>query len=267
MGREQNDKVGLAMYTIHNSVQADLRAALEQAAQLGYEGIEFYGEPAFDKTLVRDALAASGLELTGWHIEWRSLQPDIAGRTIAYLNDVGCPLAVVPCLGGKWNVAHAPAQECEDTWKRHIAWLNETAERLARQGLRLGYHNHEHEFLLRYGGKPLFDYLFDSLSQEIVMEFDSGNCIEGGDDPVRVLEKYKARPMILHMKPFSHTRGFETTLGAPDDANDWAAMLAPGRYPFAWRLVESECTVLPEMENVRLCMEGLRPYLKRTMEQ
>lgn len=258
----QKNDVGLAMYTIHNSVEADIRAAFEQAAALGYRAIEFYGEPsAFDRKLVRDALTASGLALTGWHVEWRNLQPDRAGATIDYLTGVGCPLAVVPCLGGKWNIAHTPEQECEDTWKRHIEWLNETADLLARNGLRTGYHNHEHEFTLHYGGKPLFDYLFDSLSQDIVMEFDSGNCIEGGDDPIRVLEKYKTRSMILHLKPYSRSRGFETTLGAPDDANDWAAILAPERYPFEWRLVESECTTLPEAENARLCMEGLQPYL------
>lgn len=258
-GKKEN--VGLAMYTIHNSVEKDLCAAFEQAAALGYRGIEFYGAPVFDKALVREALAASGLVLTGWHIEWSELQQDTAGRTIEYLNQVGCPLAVVPCLGGKWNIAHTPAQECEDTWKRHIEWLNRTAALLAQHGLRTGYHNHEHEFALHYGGQPLFDYLFDRLSQEIVMEFDSGNCIEGGGDPLRVIEKYKQRPMILHLKPYSHTRGFETTLGAPDDANDWAKLLAPENDVFEWRLVESECTTLPEAENARLCMEGLRPYL------
>lgn len=91
------------------------------------------------------------------------------------------------------------------------------------------------------------------------MEFDSGNCIEGGDDPLRVLRKYQGRPMILHMKPYSHTLGFETTLGAPEDANDWAAILANGC--FEWMLVESECTTLPEEENARLCIQGLRSYL------
>lgn len=258
---KQKENFGLAMYTIHKSVEKDMRAAFEKTAALGYRGIEFYGEPAFDKTLMRSSLTASGLTLTGWHIEWRNLQQDRADRTIEYLQEVGCPLAVVPCLGGKWNIAHTPAQECEDTWKRHIEWMNETAMLLARNGLRMGYHNHEHEFTLRYSEKPLFDYLFDNLSQDIVMEFDSGNCIEGGDDPIRVLEKYKARPMILHLKPFSHAEGFETTLGAADDANDWAQILAPGRYPFEWRLVESECTRFPEEENARMCMEGLRPYL------
>jgi len=255
------EKTGLAMYTVHQSADRDLAGTLTQVAVMGYRGIEFYGAPQREPRMVRDALAQSGLVLTGWHIEWRELQPDRFERTVAYLQEVGCPLAVVPCLGGKWNIAHTPSQENEQTWKAHISWLNETAYRLDQAGIRTGYHNHEHEFQLQYGGKPLFDYLFDQLCEKIVMEFDTGNCIEGGDDPVRVLEKYRGRDIILHLKPFSRQQGFDVVLGDRQDQNNWQTIVNPQRYPFEWCLVESENTRLPELENARLCMEGLRRYL------
>lgn len=261
MDMERRSHVGLAMYTIHHSASVDMKAAFETAAAMGYKGIEFYGEPVFDPSKIKEALSSSGLAFTGWQIEWRDLQPSALERTIRYLTDVECPLAVVPCLGGKWNIAHTKEQECEEVWKQHIQWLNQTETVLSRYGIRMGYHNHEHEFELHYDGKPLFDYLFDSLSETIVMELDSGNCIEGGDDPVRVLEKYQSRPKILHLKPFSRTRGFNTTLGAEDDENDWASMVGSGRYSYEWMLVESENDVLSEQENCRLCMEGLKKFL------
>lgn len=259
---DQNTKesrIGLAMYTVHNSVAENMRSTFEQLAAMGYRGIEFYGEPKFDGNEVHRALQASGLVMTGWHIEWRFLQPEWFSKTVDYLQKLECPLAVVPCLGGKWQIAHTPQQECEETWRRHMEWLNEISIRLARYGVRTGYHNHEHEFELSYGGKPLFDYLFDGLSKEIVIEFDSGNCIEGGDDPLRVLKKYKGRPMILHLKPYSHKKGFDVVLGDREDENDWNAILGQGE--FEWRLIESECETLPELENARLCLKGLRRYL------
>ena len=204
----------------------------------------------------------SGLTLTGWQTEWRDLQPDRFADTVTYLQKAGCPMAVVPCLGGKWQVAHTPAQENEQTWQGHIAWMNDTARRLAGAGLRMGYHNHEHEFQLHYGGKPLFDYLFDQLSEQIVIEFDTGNCIEGGDDPVRVLKKYAARDMILHLKPYSHTLGFDVVLGDAQDANNWQAILAARQRPFEWLLIESENTRLPEFENAGRCLQGLHGFLQ-----
>ena len=252
------EKIGLAMYTIHQSAQADLENALMQTAAAGCRGIEFYGGLEFDSETVRRALERSGLTLTGWHVEWRTLQEDRFDKTVRYLQEVGCPMAVVPCLGGKWQIAHTQAQESEQIWQTHIAWLNETARRLTSEGLRMGYHNHEHEFMLHYGGKPLFDYLFDQLSGQIVMEFDTGNCIEGGDDPLRVLKKYRDRAMILHLKPYSHRLGFDVVLGEAQDENDWPAILAAR--PFEWLLLESENTQLPEWENAGRCLKQLYEY-------
>lgn len=261
MSNGLENKMGLGMYTVHKSVAQDMKGTFAKLSDLGYRGIEFYGEPEFDIKLVRDALAASGLALTSWHIEWRNLQDDRFGRTAEYLNKVGCPIAVVPCLGGKWNIGHTPEMESRDIWLGYTEWLNRTSDRLKREGIRTGYHNHEHEFMLNYDGKCVFDLLFDGLSDDVVVEFDSGNCIEGGDDPVRVLKKYGKRDVILHLKPYSAKNGFDTVLGDDDDLNDWSAILDTSQWDFRWLLVESECAVLPEFTNAERCLKGLRKYL------
>ena len=93
------------------------------------------------------------------------------------------------------------------------------------------------------------------------MEFDSGNCIEGGDDPMRVLAKYRTRDKILHLKPYSQTAGFNVILGEAEDANDWKSILDPENAEYRWLLVESENEKLPEMENARLCMQGLKKFI------
>lgn len=261
MGGQFDNKIGLGMYTVHKSVDEDMKKTFLKLSGLGYKGIEFYGEPEFDIKLVKESLAASGLALTSWHVEWRNLQDDRFERTAEYLNKVGCTVAVVPCLGGKWNVAHTAAEECKDVWLRYIEWLNRTNERLRKEGLRTGYHNHEHEFILKYDGVCVFDLMFDSLSRDIVVEFDSGNCIEGGDDPVRVLKKYGTRDVILHLKPYSKEKGFDTVLGDDEDLNDWNSILDPALCDFKWLLVESECAVLPEFVNAERCLVGLKKYI------
>jgi sugar phosphate isomerase/epimerase len=250
-------KLGIAMYTVRKSVAEDMEGSFLRLAELGYRGIEFYGDyKQFELKQVQSALRASGLALTGWHIEWRDLQDDNFSSTVEYLNKVKCPLAIIPCLGGKWNIAHAREDECLDVWLRHIEWLSSINERLAKTGLRTGYHNHAHEFVHSYESKSVFELLFDNLSEDIIMELDSGNCIEGGGDPLRVLEKYANREIILHLKPFSQENGFDTILGAFDDLNNWTAMLAQTNWRFQWMLLESENNVLPEFENAELCIDG-----------
>lgn len=253
--------IGLGMYTIYSDVLEDMAAAFRNLAVLGYDGIEFYGEPTYDIDIVKRALDASGLQLISWHIEWRNLQPDTIARTIRYLKDVGCKRAIVPCLGGKWNVAHTPEQECRAIWEDYTIWLNAVAARLNDQGIATGYHNHEHEFLLKYDGERVFDILFQRLEPSIIMEFDSGNAIEGGADPVDELMKYKGRPVLLHCKPYSARAGFNTVLGAQDDLNDWKKILSACKADCLAFLVESESTVGTGMENAKACIGGLRKFL------
>lgn len=257
-------KIGLGMYTVHREIQKDLKAVCGRLAQMGYQGLEFYGEPKeFPVNRVRSALEYSGLEITGWHMEWKNLQKDTIDQTIEYLLETGCPAAVVPCLGGRWNVGHDSKEEGRDRWMYYIERLNLIHERLSEEGLRMGYHNHEHEFLLKYDGKTVFDLLFENLPQEVVMELDSGNCIEGGEDPVRILNQYRDRPVFLHLKPYSKKREFEVVLGEEDDANDWKTMLNQPGTAIEWLLVESENSSLPEMENAKRCLQNLTCILQK----
>ena len=259
--RERLEKCGLGMYTVHKSAAKNMYDTFCGLAQMGYRGIEYYGEPEGNMDLLKSSLCDSGLALTGWHVEWRNLQKDRFAETVRYLQEAGCPAAVIPCLGGKWQVGHGPQQECGDIWLSYAQEINRICERLKAEGIRTGYHNHEHEFQLCYDGKKVFDLLFENLDADVIMEFDSGNCIEGGDDPVRVLGKYPARDKILHLKPYSEAEGFNVTLGGAEDANDWKAILNPENAEYLWLLVESENEVLPEMENARLCMRGLKNFI------
>lgn len=262
--KKQNEsaRIGLGMYTVNQAVKEDLTGTLCELARTGCQGIEFYGEPSgFPEESVKNALQESGLQITGWHVEWSNLQQNTWADTVQYLQRVGCKTAIIPCLGGKWNVGHDISQESRDRWLYYIDWMNRMEKRLKAEGIRLGYHNHEHEFQLKYGGQNVFDLLYENLSPDIVMEFDSGNCIEGGEDPVRILQKYADRKILLHLKPYSYERGFDVVLGDAADANDWHSILNGTEASFEWLLVESENRLLPEMENARLCLENLKKLL------
>lgn len=257
------EKIGIGMYTVHKEAEKNMPETFLKLKKMGYEAIEFYGEPEYEEAMVKRALREADLTLSGWHIEWKNLKQDNLKRTAEYLNRVNCPIAVIPCLGGKWKVAHGPEEESKEIWYSYIEQINEICEKLEREGIRTGYHNHEHEFLLSYDGKKVFDLLFDGLPEKVIIEFDSGNCIEAGENPMRILQKYKKRDMILHLKPFSEFKGFNTILGAEDDLNDWEELLRPENKEYLWLLVESENTKLPEEENAKLCMEGLQKILQK----
>ena len=236
--------IGIAMYTVHRAVETDMRDTFTKLSDMGYRGIEFYGEPEnFPEENVKGALRTSGMTLTGWHLDWRRLHKEAFSSTVQHLQGCGCDMAVVQCLGGKWNVGHDQKGECEDRWLYYAEWLNQVSGQLKNEGIRLAYHNHEHEFCIHYGEKSVYDILYENLSSDIVME------------------KYRDRQLILHLKPYGGQKGFDVMLGDASDENDWDAMLHQSRAGFEWLLVESENRLLPEMENAAMCIERLRGYL------
>lgn len=255
--------IALGMYTVHKRVAQDLAGTLQALARMGYQGIEFYGEPSdFPPELVNSALKESGLELASWHIEWRNLQPESIERSIEYFKKVGLTRVIIPCLGGQWNVAHNREQECEQVWRDYLPKIEGIRARLAAEGIRLGYHNHEHEFKLRYSGQSVFDLLYGSFAPDMIMEFDTGNAIEGGSDPGRVMAQHAARKKQIHLKPWSRQAGFEVTLGDPGDENDYPAIIAAAGESCEWLIVESEDFRTDELDNAQKCLEALKRLLK-----
>lgn len=256
-------KIGVATFTVHQSLEANFYKTLCDLAEMGYHAIEFFGEPEsfLPPPTIRESLSDNGLTPAGWHLDWMRLHPGKIRDTVNFLHQCGCDTAVVQCLGGKWNIGHTQAEECKDRWLYYADWLNDVNSILRSEGIRLAYHNHEHEFSLHYDGKSVFELLFDSLAPDIVMELDTGNCIEGGGNPLQMIHRYKGRSTILHLKPWSKARGFNIVLGDDDDANNWAEILHPPQARFDYILVESENTALAEQENAARCLQNLQKYL------
>ena len=253
--------IALGLYTVFQHARADFARTCAEVKRMGYQGVEMYGEPAqFPAELVRDTLAAQQLALTGWHMEWKHLQPDTIENSIAFFRKAGLKTVIIPCLGGRWGVGHAPTEECEARWEQYLERIEAIRARLAQEDMRLGYHNHEHEFQLCYGGRRVFDILYTSMDPRVIMELDTGNAIEGGADPVAICAGTN-RAIFLHCKPYSRQHGFDVALGGGADANDWRRTVTAARGRCEWLIVESECSISDEMENARQCIQGLKEKL------
>jgi sugar phosphate isomerase/epimerase len=253
------DKLSLQMYTAHTEVYRDIEGTFHKLYAMGYKAIEYYGEQSlFDKETVKRMPSATGIQMTSWHTEWKDLQEDTYDKTVGYLADVECPLVVVPCLGGEWNIAHNKVQECKELWFRYIDWLNELSVKLKKLGMRTGYHNHDHEFELHYDGMRVFDILFQNLAPDIVLEFDTGRAIKAGADCPDVMKRYADRDILIHFKPFGTKSRYDTVLGSDEDLNNVPAIIKAYPKDFLWVMVESENLVNSQLENSRLNADYLK---------
>jgi len=94
-----------------------------------------------------------------------------------------------------------PRLRTSDDWKSMADELNKYGERTKAAGLKLGYHNHEIEFVKTPQGDVPWDILMASTDPGLVrFQIDVGNLVFGGGDPYVYLEKYKTRYYGVHVK-------------------------------------------------------------------
>ena len=179
---------GLQLFSIRDVSEKSLREALRQTAELGYSFVEFagfFGNPAED---VAAWLKEYGLTCSGTHTGMGEIKPETIDATIAYHKAIGCTNLIVP--GARWDTP--------EDMEKYIGRLNDAQKKLAAAGITLGYHNHSKEFFPTPYGKIAEDEIIKRTS--VQLEFDIFWVCNAGLDPVALLEKYKDRVSVLHLK-------------------------------------------------------------------
>ena len=140
-------KYGLQMYSVRDAAEKDLLGTLEKVAALGYHYAEFAGFFGYSAEAVRDKLLECGMEVSSTHTGMQELADDVIGETIRYHKTLGNRLIVLP-----W--ADLDNQQKLDDF---VAQTEKVQARLADEGIRLGYHNHAHEFKPNADGSCIWE--------------------------------------------------------------------------------------------------------------
>ena len=100
--------------------------------------------------------------------------------------------------------------------------FNHAGEVLAQHNIKFFYHTHGYEFQ-PYQGGTLFDLLMRETNPKFVrFQMDIFWIVHPGQDPAKLLEKYKGRWDLMHLKDMR--KGTQTSLltGHTDVTNDVA---------------------------------------------
>jgi len=251
----RNLPVGIQLYTLGDAPYRDLEGTLERLARIGYRTVETVGLMKRPAAELRSALDRSGLSCPSAHIP---LQPDGSGgptlagdigRLAADMHRIGIEYVVVPIfpvppsMGGPRKgedglafLGRAGRGMTADDWRRTAAQLNAKAAALAREGLKLAYHNHNAEFG-RYGSKTGYDLLLENTDPaEVWFEMDFGWVAAAGIDPIPLLRAHRGRFRLVHVKDLEASTVPNTAFRMnPADVGsgrlDWKAIL-----PVAYRV-------------------------------
>jgi sugar phosphate isomerase/epimerase len=124
---------------------------------------------------------------------------------------------------------------------------------LAAEGIRLGYHNHAHEFKVQPYGSTIHAEI--ERRTNVHFEIDTFWAFEAGIDPIATLERLAHRIHVIHLKD-GKRGGYGTPLGTGD-----APVCDVVKYAEAHHLamvVESETLNPDGMTEAKVCMEYLK---------
>lgn len=240
---------------------------LSKVAEMGYEGMEGASACARAADLplpeARERLAGLGLA------------PVAEGGLRFLAEDHGVEASIERALAvGAPYISHywGPCESIDEL-RAEAAFLDDAGRRCREAGVRLLYHNHNHEFAT-FGQKTGIEILMESTdAQNLGLELDIAWATYAGADPADIIRTYAGRVPVLHVKDIKAIPGSgnvsndgrqgtqftEVGTGIVDTTGAVAAARDSG---VQWLVVEQDRLAdLPALESLRVSHDNLRAML------
>ncbi len=240
--------VGLQLYSVRRECAQDLPGVLAAVAKIGYRGVEFAGYHGRTAAELRKMLDDVGLVCCGTHTGWPTIQKDQLAATMEFNRTLGNPFLIVPGLPKN-------CVETAEACRKTAEIFTEQAEAAAGQNMYVGYHAHGGDFRKLDNGETVWDTIFSHAGPKVVMQLDTGNCMQGGGDPVAVLKRYPGRSLTVHLKEHGGPKGAAIGEGQVPWAQVFEVCESVGGT--RWYVAEHETGETP-IESVRRCFENLK---------
>lgn len=184
----------LQLYSVKDALENDFDGTLKAVADMGYDGVEFYGGyyGGLSGEQLKEKLEFYGLDAVSAHVGFEDLEENLDYH-IDTLTKAGCRMIVCPWTEPK------TVEEAEDIANR----LLKIAEKCISGGMEFGYHNHAHEFIKPDGENTLYDIMMSICDPLVLTELDLGWVAKAGFSPEEYIRKYTGRITYLHLKQFS----------------------------------------------------------------
>ncbi len=216
--------IGFQGYDARFLLIKDWDSGWQTMRDMGYQSVDLvsvrgYG---FEKSSVanktakeiRTKLESIGMTYENCQFSYAELHTDFS-RTIDFCHELKLK-----------NIICAPESQHTksiDGWKWQADQLNQLAVRLKPEGFRLGYHNHDLEFIDVDGITP-YDVLMENTDPKLVsFQIDVGNLTFAGKDAISYIKKYPQRYFSMHAKDYKPGL---TSVPVGQGILDWKAIFA-----------------------------------------
>ena len=198
-------KIGLQLYSLRDVINKDVTGILKKVAEFGYKELETYGYNDGNLFGMKakefgDTVKGLGMKVTSGHYGTGQTNPAVKGtlsndweRAVIDAKETGQEFMVVAYLVPE-------ERKSLDDYKKVCELINKCGEIARKNGIRLGYHNHNFEFE-KIAGQVPYELMLKELDPKLVsMEMDIYWVVNAGFDPLQLISKYPGRFEQWHVK-------------------------------------------------------------------
>ena len=161
----------------------------------GYKNVEPFTLSGLTPQQYKDLLRKYGLKAPGRHV-------DVGDPTAP--QNVDQIIADNKVLGVKYFGSGATPNDklkTEADWVAYAKYLDAVGAKARQAGQTLMLHNHNWEFTKVYNGRTAYDIVMANTSKKnVAFQLDLYWAVQGGQDPIALLKKYRGRIQFFHVK-------------------------------------------------------------------
>lgn len=231
--------IAVQLYSVREQLDADFAGTMKKIAEMGYAGVETAGLPVPAEEAAA-IISNLGLTVCSAHTAFPT------GENIASLAETQ------QLLGNTTVISGYGADDFKDEASaRNCAAAAQHSAELAKQyGLRVGMHNHGHEFKAKYGDRTGYD-IFLEAAPDVFSQLDVFWAVHGGADPVEVIGRYQPRLPYLHLKDGPARKGWPMTAVGKGELDIPAVIKAADPKVLEWLVVELDACATDMLEAVK----------------
>jgi len=208
------ETVGLQLYSLRAEFTRNVPSTLEKVRSFGIKEVELAGTYNLTPAKFKQMLDANQLKPISGHFAFERYRDDAEGiardaKTLG-LEYAGC--AWIP------HEADFDEKECRTA----IEGFKKAGEVLAKHGISFFYHVHGFEFQPHGQGTLLDLMMAETNPKRVAYQMDVLWIVFPGQDPVKLLEKYKGRWVLMHLKDLKKGVPTGALTGKTDVSNDVA---------------------------------------------
>lgn len=233
-------QIGLQLWSIQEETNKDFKGALKKVSEIGFQGVEFAGYGGLKSKELKETLNELNLKPCGSHVPLDDIINKI-DEVIEFNLEINNEYIICP-----WANVKEKDDFIDLANKLNIAY-----EKFKTHGLKIGYHNHNHEFI-EFDGKYGLDLIIDNTNKKIISELDIYWAQYAGVSPMDYINKYSGRFELIHIKDLEIINGEKRSTEIGNGILDiYSIVQVSKNQGTRWFIIEQEFFTKPCFESVK----------------